>query len=88
MTEANRKMECCNPTACFRNKSEETNGVKHMLDSNGDRKHPCFRHDVCKLECGSTRNCMIDKKLDGPAVNTSDVLEEKFNELKDSIKPD
>ena len=84
-----------------RKKIDEVKGSQHNQTGNkdesnkskdsqhlGDRvnEHPCFKCYYFKPDCHDTKNRKLTRKLDRSAVNTQEIMDQKFKELKEAKK--
>ena len=85
VAEARRQMECYRPVSS--NRRKEDKGLQHLIDGGGgDQNRPArhfFKCDRVKPKCNGTRFCRFTKKEDGTAVNTQEVIAEKFRVTKE-----
>ena len=86
IVEANRQMEFYRPVVQFKKKAEDERGSQHWTQGQGDRKFLCFRCERARPECAGVKKCEFETKADGSAVNTEDVIDKKFKELKDVLR--
>ena len=57
-------------------------GDQHLGDS---RKHyPCFKCDRYKPDCMGARKCKFTVKIDGIPINSQEIINKKFKELKEA----
>ena len=79
--EANRQMEHYRPLLGGRHKIDETGGSQHSLDGDKD-KFACYRCERSKPDCNGARNCTFDKKADGSAVNSQEMIASKIQDMR------
>ena len=58
---------------------------QHVTTGDNNKKYPCFKYERNKLDYTGTKNCKSDKKADGSNVNSQEVIEAKFKELKEEF---
>ena len=72
------------PIVSFKKKNEE--GIQHLIDGENNMKYPCFRCERWKPDFGGARHSGFDKKTNNSEVNTPEIVQAKFKELKDSFR--
>ena len=60
--------------------SEEVDRIQHYETGN-NVKYACFKCGNFKPDCYRARTCTFDKKVDGSAINTQEIINKKINEL-------
>ena len=61
--------------------SNEFQGVQHLGD--GVKKCHCSKFDRFKHNFHGARNFKLTRKVDGSAINTQEIIDQKFKDLKE-----
>jgi len=61
------------------NDADQVDGAQNLQDI---KKYPCFRCEQFRPDCRGAKNCSHTSKKDGTPVNSPEVVEKKFEELK------
>ena len=77
-----RQMEYYRPVVSQK-KNEDEKSTQHLQDSLGNAVQKCYKYDRSKSECSRARNYRFDKKADRRALNSQEVVAEKFRMMKE-----
>ena len=61
-------------------------GTQCLIDGDSNRSFEFYRCSRTKPDCAGEKNCKHEKKRDGSALNSQEIIAKKFQEIKEAMQ--